>query len=198
MNILIFGGTFNPVHNGHVLLCKVLSEKVCADKVIIVPTYIPVHKNTNENLISPHFRIDMCKIAFSDINNCEISDIEIKKQQPCYTVDTLSYFNDVYPNDDLYFACGSDMFLSLDSWKEPQKLFSLATFCAVPRTDEFDLMSKKALELEKIGLKYRIFDIDYIEISSTEIRKNLNKYKNDVNIDSKVLEYIKSNHLYGV
>ena len=198
MNILIFGGTFNPVHNGHVNLCKTLRCKINADKVIIVPTYMPVHKDVNDSLISPIHRVNMCKIAFSQVGNCEINEIEIKNQKPCYTVDPLLYFKQLYKNDTLYFACGSDMFLSLDTWKDTNKLFSLAVFCAIPRTNEYDLMLKKGRELSKMGLEYKIFDVDYIETSSSKIRENLKEFKTDKNLDVKVLDYIISNGLYGV
>ena len=90
------------------------------------------------------------------------------------------------------------MFLSLDTWKDTNKLFSLAVFCAIPRTNEYDLMLKKGRELSKMGLEYKIFDVDYIETSSSKIRENLKEFKTDKNLDVKVLDYIISNGLYGV
>lgn len=193
--ILIFGGTFNPVHNGHVYMCRVLSDNIGADEVYIIPTYTPVHKEVDESLVSSEHRVNMCRLAF-DKDNEFVSDIEIRQGRACYTYETLTWFSEANPDAQLYLACGSDMFLSLHTWRNPQVLFEKATICAVARQKDYEQLKAYANEHSVDGLNSIIVDTEPMIVSSTQIRKNI-KLKGDFSdVPQQVEAYIKRNKLY--
>ena len=108
----IIGGTFNPIHNGHILLAVYCKEKLNLDRVIFIPTYTPPHKS-DKDLVSEVHRLNMCKIAVQNYVDFSVSDIEIKRKGKSYTFETLTSLKEIYPRDTLYFITGADMFLSL-------------------------------------------------------------------------------------
>ena len=106
MKICFFGGTFNPVHNGHVRLLENAKEYFDFDKIIVIPTNIPPHKEVVFS-VSDNDRLNMCKLAFDGI--AEVSDYEIVENTVSYTINTMYHFKEIYPNDEFYFLMGSDM-----------------------------------------------------------------------------------------
>jgi len=193
--ILIFGGTFNPVHNGHVYMCRTLSDNIGADDVYIVPTFTPVHKNVDNTLVSSEHRLNMCKLAF-DRENEFVSDIEIKQGRPCYTYETLTWISEANPDAQLYLACGSDMFLSLHTWRNPQILFDNATICAMSRQEDYCALKQYAEKHSSNGLKSIIVDAEPMIVSSTQIRNNINLKGDFSGVPQQVADYIKRNNLY--
>ncbi len=195
--ILMFGGTFNPVHNGHVRLCRMISERIDADLTVIVPTYSPVHKNTGDKLESSTDRLNMCRLAFDGENEL-VSDMEIAKGRPCYSYETLEELHEIYRDSDIYMACGSDMLLSLHTWRNPERIYELATVCAMSRGDEFATLSDYVQAHRSEGLRAIIIDAPPVELSSTELR---NKLENGESIEGlmpdKVAEYIRERGLYS-
>ncbi len=195
--ILMFGGTFNPVHNGHVRLCRTLTERIGADLTVIIPTYSPVHKNTGDELESSEDRMAMCRLAF-DKETELVSDIEIAKGRPCYSYETLEALKELYPNGELYMACGSDMFLSLHTWRNPKRIYELATVCAMSRGDDFSLLCDYAESHRNDGLHAVIVDVPPIELSSTELRRRLAKGESiEDSVPKKVAEYIRERGMYS-
>ncbi len=193
MKIGIFGGTFNPPHLGHVRLAKAAVKALGLDKVMIIPSSIPPHKIAGSPL-DAHIRLEMCKLAF-DEPIFEVSDIEIKRGDKSYTVDTLRQLKEIYPNDELWFIMGSDMLSTFTQWYRWEEILSLAKICAASRKEGF----KPDLSVFTNEQKDRIVFLNEepLEISSTEIR-SLVKSDSDGNglIPEKVLEYIKSKKLY--
>ncbi len=193
--ILVFGGTFNPVHNGHVYMCREIADQIKADKTLIIPTYSPVHK-TVDKLTGCDHRINMCKLAF-DLPTESVCTIEIDKGRPCYTYETLSWLKASYPDSELYLACGSDMFLTLHTWKNPEIIFDLATVCAVSRKNDIDRLKEYSNKYHSMGLKSIVIDCQPVIISSTEIRDRLKLGENvDNHLSPKVASYIRKNGLY--
>ena len=115
MKIGVYGGSFNPPHNGHLYLATEVSKRLGLDKVIIIPSNISPQKDNNGN-IDPMHRINMCKDVFAD-SLFEVSSLEIDRGGKSYTVDTLTALKELYPESDLYLFMGSDMLLSFHSFR---------------------------------------------------------------------------------
>ena len=170
--IAIYGGTFNPVHIGHTNLLDNFMNKLDFDKVIVIPTNIPPHKEVHITADS-QTRIEMCKVAFC-CDKVVVSDIELKRDAKSYSYDTVCALKESYPNDDLFFLMGSDMFLYLEKWYRYDDLKKLVTFCAASRNQEDRrLLEQHAARLEENGAKTVVVDIDVIDISSAQIREKL-------------------------
>lgn len=171
-NIAIYGGTFNPVHIGHTNLVDCFIKKLNFDRVIVIPTNIPPHKQV-QITADGKTRFEMCKAAFEG-EKIEISDIELNRPEKSYSIDTLTSLKQLYPDDELFFLMGSDMFLSLESWYRYDDLKKLTTFCAAARNSEDrKLLEKHALKLEQNGAKTVVVDIDVVDISSARIREKI-------------------------
>lgn len=194
----IIGGTFNPIHNGHILLAVYCKEKLNLDSVIFIPTYTPPHKSDKE-LVSETHRLNMCNIAVQSYDDFSVSDIEIKRKGKSYTYETLTSLKEIYPDDTLYFITGADMFLTLEKWKNPEIIFDKAIIAAVPRnsSDSEVLNSHYQTILKPMGAKASILDEPVLSVSSTFIRENIENYDLIKSlIDRNVYEYIVKNNLY--
>ena len=194
----IIGGTFNPIHNGHILLAVYCKEKLNLDSVIFIPTYTPPHKSDKE-LVSETHRLNMCNIAVQSYDDFSVSDIEIKRKGKSYTYETLTSLKEIYPDDTLYFITGADMFLTLEKWKNPEIIFDKAIIAAVPRnsSDSEVLNSHYQTILKPMGAKASILDEPVLSVSSTFIRENIDNYDLIKSlIDRNVYEYIVKNNLY--
>lgn len=198
MRIGIFGGSFNPIHNGHIQLINGIISELNLDKLLVVPSFLPPHKLV-ESPVSPKDRIAMCELCMSDIPRVEVSDIEIKRGGKSYTYETLQELHSIYPTDDLFLIMGADMFLSIETWKNPKIIFKLAAICGVPRKGvgcRQELIDRESF-LKSIGAETRVLNLTLPEVSSSEIREFV---KNGRSIDKLVSEqvenYILENNLY--
>ncbi len=197
MKILVFGGTFNPVHNGHVAMCKVAQEKISPDLTLIIPTYMPPHKAVNGILLDGQDRMNMCRLAFEQFENTQVSDIELAAHEKSYTIITLQKLHEKYPTADIYMLCGADMFLTLKTWYKYDQIIKLATICAVPRDGGVDELFEYAKSDGLYGGNYIIINTPTIDISSTEIRECIISGKGTENmLPKKVADYIKENKLF--
>lgn len=194
--IAIYGGTFNPIHNGHINFALGIYNMIDLSKVIFVPNNIPPHKNTHIDI--ENFRIDMCKIAIHKYPFFEVSDIEIKRGGISYTIDTLKQIKSLYPDSQLYLIVGSDMFVTVENWKNAKEIFDLSIICSAPRRyGEIDMLNKYSDKFNKKSIRNIIFDIPSIDISSTNIRNNVRLGK-DISemVPEGVKDYIYINNLY--
>lgn len=194
--LLIFGGSFNPVHNGHISLALAAQSFTGANKLIVLPTNISPHKSGN--IIEPFHRFNMCKMAFDKFDKTEVSDLEIKRGGISYTIDSLNEIKKVYRNSEIFLLVGSDMFIDLNSWKDASKIFEIAKICAACRTyGEHGEVLNYSKFLQKMGAKVLIMDFYPFEVSSSEIRS---KIKNGVSIKGlvpdNIFDYIIENKLY--
>ena len=196
-NIGIFGGSFNPIHNGHINLAKVAKDELCLDKVIFVPSNNPPHKDGGE-FESNEDRLEMCRLAVADIEGFEVSDYELEKEDVSYTVYTIRYFRELYPDDKLFLLLGSDMLLSFDTWFRFDDILKNATLAIVSRQkDDFKMLYKKAEILSAFGM-INVIDARPIELSSTEIRKKIkNNEDYSCYLGKKVVKYIRLKNLYS-
>ena len=194
----VFGGTFNPVHKGHIMLAEYCMDSVGLDRIIMIPTAVPPHKISN-NLASENDRLNMCKLACRGKENFSVSDIEIKRQGKSYTYETLTQLKEIYPDDHLYTIMGADMFLTLNRWKNPEIIFEKSSIITIPRDEE----NKHELEnfynkvLKAMGASSVILPNPVMSVSSTFIRENLDNFNliSDI-LDKGVYDYIIKNNLY--
>ena len=194
--IAIYGGSFDPPHEGHKLLAKNLADSCGAERVLIIPTAMSPFKNTSGADSSQ--RYEMCRLAFND-PLFEVSDIEINRGGKSYTVDTVNAVKELYPQGDLYLFMGDDMFLSFNKWYKYEEIINMCTIVAACRTEallELDNMRAFARDVLHIGEHKVIFcESVPVEISSTTIRENIKNNCFDY-IDGAVAEYIKAEGLY--
>ena len=197
MNIGIFGGTFNPVHKGHVSALKKILSAVSLDRVLVLPDRIPPHKSA-EGLVSGSDRLEMCRIAFSSVENAEVSDWELKNEGKSYSVITLRHFHKVFPDDKLYFIMGSDMLASFENWYRYEEILTLCSLICVSRSQEdTDRLEGYAEKLRAKGGKVMIVPVEPFEISSSQIRDMLKKNLDcTCYLDENVVQYIMANNLY--
>ena len=197
MRVGIYGGTFNPPHIGHVGAAEAFLRAANLDKLIIMPDNLPPHKEFSGN-VSALDRFEMCKLAFSHIPNTEVSNFEILKGGKSYTVLTLEAFSS--PDVELFFLCGTDMFLSLRTWFNPRRIFELATICCVRRETDPEITERiSELKTEYISeFNARIIDVplEVTEISSSALREALTERSYTDYIQSAVFEYILKKELY--
>lgn len=193
----IYGGSFNPIHNGHIELAQLFIDKLSFDKLLLIPTDIPPHKACN-NMASSADRFNMCLLASKDIKGIEVSDIEIKRKGKSYTVDTLRNLCEIYENAEIYLLMGADMFLCFDTWKEYKEILKMAVLCTVPRNnDSVEELNKYADYINSQGGKTIVMKQMLTQVSSTQIRDML-RSNEDVSkfLSKEVLQYIKDKHLY--
>jgi nicotinate-nucleotide adenylyltransferase len=194
----IFGGTFDPPHNGHVAALREFAERCRLDRVFVIPTGVPPHKNSGTT--SDKDRLEMSKIAFSGIQGAMLCDYEIKKGGKSYTVETLEWLKEKFPGDSLVLYTGSDMFLSLHTWYKPERILALCSVAAFTRTgDDTDALLKQADFLkEKYGAKTEVYPFSPEVISSSSVRSLLETGGDFyAYVPKGVAEYIETRSLYG-
>lgn len=197
MKIGVYGGSFNPVHGGHINLAETAVKSLELDKLFIVPVGKPWYKEDN-NLISGEHRINMCDLAFKNVPNTEVLDYEINKTERNYTVSTIHWLKSHYANAEFYVIMGGDMFLTLKNWRCFDELKGMVKFCAAERSfgnDEEMTECKKYLE--ENGAEVKLIPLDIVEISSSEIRKSIEEGKKPEYLTDGVYSYIQQNKLYG-
>lgn len=194
--LAIFGGTFNPIHNGHIHLARQFAELLHADRVLLIPTATPPHKR-EDNLADITHRLAMCRLAAEGLPFA-VSDLEMRRGGRSYTADTLRELKKLYPAASMYLLMGEDMFLTLESWHEPEVICSLATVCVAPRSrDGQARLRSYASKLEQKGARVQIEPISYLSVSSTMVRDAV---RNGGSVSGMVPEavelYIREHHLY--
>lgn len=191
----IYGGSFSPPHNGHVCAAKQFMDALSLDELLIMPSHISPHKVTDPTLTSRH-RYDMAKIAFKDLPRVTVSDYEIQKGDVSYTANTLSHFA---KEGELYFLCGTDMFLTLSHWYRPDIIFQNATIVLASRENgkEREVIAAKKTYEKDFDARIIILNNEVLEISSTEVRQAL-KQGSDVSryLSHDVEVYIRERNLY--
>ena len=198
MRLGIYGGAFSPPHKGHTAAAKYFLSAAKLDKLLIMPSLISPHKPTSKD-DDPQKRIKMLQLSFEDEPKIKISDYEIQKGGVSYTYLTLKHFKE--NGDTICFLVGSDMFLSLDSWREPAEIFANAEIWCLTRTgtDTAELNAKKREYKEKFGAECYVCENEAVVVSSTDVRRLLRQGKDSSEyLPDSVYRYIKENDLYGV
>ena len=200
MKLGIFGGTFSPPHAGHVNAAACFQKTFALDKLLIVPAAIPPNK-AGEPILSEEHRLAMCRLAFASIPACEVSDIELARGGTSYTYLTLSELSG--PDRELYLLMGSDMFRTLASWRNPEKILRLATVVAAGRLDcpseVYEMRQTKERLLALYGGQIRFLDNPVTEVSSTFLRKKIAAGEDtSAWLSEPVRRYIEKEKLYDV
>lgn len=188
-----FGGSFDPIHFGHLNLALEIKQAKNLDEVVFCPTYINPTKQSNDKGASIEERLEMIKLATDGIDHFRVSDIEAKRQGISYTVDTLETLTKENQDAQIFLILGLDAALGIANWKDPEKILSLATpLIGLRDSKSLDENLKYYTVLKKGLVETRLLDI-----SSTEIRKRLQlKLYIRHLVPSKVVDYIYQHHLY--
>ncbi len=186
MKIGVYGGTFDPPHMGHLEAARAAMGILGLDKMLFVPAAVPPHKVLPPEGASAEDRLAMTALMADGMTlltgkpGCALADpLELRRQGKSYTADTLAQVRERYPNDELWLLMGTDMFLTLQTWHQPERILSLARVAAFARTesDSGEMMGIQAAFLrEKYGAKIAIIQLPKItDVSSTWLRSLLQK-----------------------
>lgn len=202
MRIGIYGGTFNPPHNGHITAAQAAMEALKLDKLLLIPDNVPPHKALPAGSPDSRQRLEMTVLATAALGKkAEASDIELHRSGKSYTGDTLREVHEKYPEDELFLLMGSDMFLSLHSWHEPEVICDLAQivpFSRVSGGEEAAFAAQKLRLEQQYGARVSVVvNPHVIELSSTEVREALAAGKGEELLPRPVYGYIQREHLYG-
>jgi nicotinate-nucleotide adenylyltransferase len=207
----LFGGTFNPIHIGHLRGAEEVREAFQLSTIIFIPSAIPPHKNAS-GIIDANHRLEMVKRAISKNPYFITNDIELRRPGKSYTIDTLKFFKE-NSNDILYFILGSDAFVEIETWKDFKNLFSLSNFIVMtrPGMEKEDLLPPASLRdmfiydqklrawKHQSGNMLYFQEITFLDISSTKIRELLEKGRSvKYLIPAEVEEYLKGYSLYKI
>ncbi len=173
MRIALFGGTFDPIHSGHIELALAFARRLNLDKVLLMPTFVPPHKLKPHMAPAAH-RLRMCELAAQPYPVLEVSDLEISRGGASFTADTLETLQGQYPEAQWYLITGADMFLTLATWWRFEDIAAIAVLCAAPRGDKtLAQLQAYAAVLEQDGARCAVEDIPVMDVSSTEIRRRV-------------------------
>ncbi|MCI8303376.1 MAG: nicotinate (nicotinamide) nucleotide adenylyltransferase [Lawsonibacter sp.] len=205
MKIGIYGGTFNPPHLGHLAAAQAAVGALGLDRLFIVPASIPPHKELPGDTPGPEHRLAMAeKMADALLmpQVVQLSQMELNRKGKSYTADTLAALREEYPEAELWLLMGTDMFLTLHRWYEPERILNLAGICAFGRTEEDgeEVFAPQREYLEKNFPGARITTItlpDLVDVSSTRLRELLARGEGRDYLHPAVYGYILMNRLYG-
>ena len=197
----ILGGTFDPIHIGHLVLAESARDMAELDEIRFLPSghsYFKDHRG--DPVSSPEDRLRMCELAVADNPYFTVSDMEIRRAGNSYTFETMEALRDAEPDTRFFFICGADSLLQMRSWRCPERLFASCGILAAARQGEF---SMEALRREREALR-REFQADItllsmrgMQISSTELREDVRKgYSVRYRVPEPVIDYMKAHRLY--
>ena len=187
----IFGGTFNPPHMAHLMAAEGVRDQLKLDKVLFVPAAIPPHKQ-KENIVPVKHRLEMVRLAIRGNRYFEISDVELHRKGPSYTIDTVREMRRSYPDDELLFIMGIDLLTEFDTWKEPDMILEECRLVAMNRPG-FDL----AVIDKDLLMRVELVNVPSVDISSTNIRRRVKSGRSiRYLVTQDVEEYIHRNSIY--
>lgn len=192
----LLGGTFDPIHNAHLKMGQAALRQMELDAVVYIPAGNPPHKKVRGASVKD--RYNMVKAAVEGKDGLFVSDFEIKKDGPCYSVETVAHFIEKYPEDEFVFIVGEDSLDYVDKWYKPEILLRLCPFAVVGRGGfESDIEKKISFLKAKFGADVFYVKTEEMSVSSSEIRKMIKDGKDVSGLVSKeVLDYINENNLY--
>jgi nicotinate-nucleotide adenylyltransferase len=197
VRIGILGGTFNPPHLGHLVCAQEAYIQLDLDRVLLMPASVPPHKPVEDEPGAGH-RFELCRLAVVGDERFAVSDLELLRDGPSYTVDTLEVLSSQAPQDDLTLILGGDVAAGLPRWREPERVLELAALAIAKRRGTARESVETALEQLRGGDRARFFWMPRIGVSSTMVRRRVReslpvRYL----IPDPVADYIQTNGLYG-
>lgn len=195
----VFGGTFNPIHLGHLHIAQEFARLLSLDEVLLIPAAVPPHKAAKD-LASGETRLELCRLAVQEQPLCSVSDVELRRGGKSYTADTLRILSEERPEDHLFLLMGEDMFLTLQDWRRPEEIWSMADICAAPRSrDASEKLEAQKQALEARGARVHLCPISFLPISSTLVRETVREGRPlDGLVPRSVASYIAAHGLYRV
>lgn len=197
--IAILGGTFNPVHAGHVTIAQaILNARPEVEQLVCMPNHIPAYKEKTA-IVDGSMRLDMLRLAMNQLPKVSVSDFELKRDGYTYTVDTFTRLKQLYPKLTIEFVIGDDSLFQLHKWYEFERLAELCEILVVARGGQRDTVEAY---IRTFCAKYPAFRISYVEmpqvpVSSSEVRARIAKGKSVQGlVPDKVLRYIETHALY--
>lgn len=194
----ILGGTFNPIHCGHLYLAESAMKAAALDEILFIPSGISYMKDQRE-ILPPADRMKMVELAIREHPKFRVSSIEIEKTGNSYSYETIQELKSEYPDVDFFFLTGADTIFSMESWKNPDIIFREAIILAAYRTGvSLDGLKKQIAYLQnKYEADIRLIAVEHVDISSSEIRKAIKKQETVHGlIPAAVEKYIEIKHLY--
>lgn len=199
MKIGIMGGTFNPIHNGHMEMASIAADIFGLDDVMLIPTGNPPHKS-KDDILSKHERYELCLLSAAEFDNVFVSSIEIDRDGYTYTIDTLNELQKVYGLiDNIYFIIGGDTVLQLERWREFEEVFKRCKFIAFGRAgmDEISILNKIKFLTNEYGAQIGYITADIMDIASRDLRDMIKSGKSVAGfIPARAAEYISRHNLY--
>jgi nicotinate-nucleotide adenylyltransferase len=167
---ICFGGTFNPIHHGHLLCARAVAEAVGAKTVVVFPTGLPAHKPEDAGLASPQHRLEMCRLAIAGVPGFEVDDREVRRSGPSYTIHTARQLKQEGWNE-VNWLIGSDMLNVLPSWHQAEALLREVGFIIMARPGT--KLAWSTLPPAFQALRKNVVEVPQIEISGTEVRRRV-------------------------
>ena len=197
MRLGILGGAFNPPHIGHLVCAQEAVLQLELERLLFVPMGQAPHRDIEQDP-GADARAEMCELAVEDDERFEVSRVEVDREGPSYTSETLRALHDAGGEDELFLVLGGDQAVALPKWHEPEEVLRLATVAVVPRTGfHREAMAVKIASL-KGAARVRFFDMPRIDVSSSLVRHRVAEGKPIRHlVPDKVIGYIEDNGLYG-
>lgn len=187
----LFGGTFDPIHNAHLDVARQALVQMELDKVILIPSKHPPHK-TEEGMTVARLRYKMVQLAVEERNGLDVSPVEINREGPSYTIDTLKEMKELF--DKIMFIVGADNLINIDTWKQPEELLNTCPFVVAPRGGILKQDFQGGIFR---GKDLRFLNMSEISLSSTEVRERISENQSVKGmIPEKVLSFIREKRLY--
>ncbi len=188
----IIGGSFDPIHIGHLIIAQDACEQFELDRILFLPAYKAPLKG-QKSIASPEQRMAMTRLAVTDDERFEVSNIDFEREDASYSIRSAQRLSELHPKDELVWILGADQIAQLDQWREIEKLVHLVRFVAFERTGS----DPKGYDLPK-GARVSFAKSRILEISSTEIRDRIKSNASaKYFLPAPVLDYIKANNLYA-
>ncbi len=192
----LFGGTFDPIHTGHIALAKQVLAQFELDKIIFIPAGNPPHKSTKHVTDKEH-RFRMVQLATENEPSFSVSDFELLSNKPNYSYLTISHFKEQFAGDEIFFIVGGDSFRDFPDWKNYKTLLTLCTFIVVSRPEIAPAQYFEKFSGDETPPRVFFLENFSFPVSSTNIRKSLQKGMDvSLQLPPFVAEYIKTNKLY--
>ena len=196
MRIGVFGGTFDPIHMGHLIVAEDARAALELDRVLFIPAGQPWFKSYRQ-ITDAHHRLAMVRLAVSDNPYFGVSDIEIARSGPSYTVDTLAELRDHHPDAEFIVILGVDALREIDRWHQPRRLFELASVVGMARPGTAINLSVLHAAIPGSSSRIRLLDSALIDISGTDIRRRVAAGRSiRYRVPSAVERYVRENGLY--
>lgn len=192
----VMGGTFNPIHLGHLMIAEEAREAYSLDRVLFIPSYITPHKEVHG--ATAQQRLEMTRLATADNPYFTVSDMEIRRRGPSYTLDTLRFLKKLYgPSHELYFISGTDTIQDLPNWNHPEDILRLCHFIGATRPDGTEAIMPVIRHFGSLGHHILKLSVPTMELSSTELRRRIREGRSiRYMIPWAVADYIRKNGIY--